>query len=213
MSVVRSIYAGVRALGIAEEEDRRHIYERVTGKRSLRAMTPSEKDAVLDELRHMGFRPDGRRRLEGPYAKKLQALWIAGWNLGLMRSRDDAALIAFVKRQTGIDHVRFLHDPAAAAKAIEALKGWLARDGGVDWTDDRERPSWLQDHSAKIAEAQWRLLEPGQPAGSRFVAAVFEITGAQRSLGALRSADWRAVSNAFGVRVRALSSSPARKES
>ena len=176
-------------------------------------MTPSEKDAVLDELRHMGFRPDGRRRLEGPYAKKLQALWIAGWNLGLMRSRDDAALIAFVKRQTGIDDVRFLHDPAAAAKAIEALKGWLARDGGVDWTDDRERPSWLQDHSAKIAEAQWRLLEPGQPAGSRFVAAVFEITGAQRSLGALRSADWRAVTNCFGARVRALSSSPARKES
>ena len=52
MSVVRSIYAGVRALGIAEEEDRRHIYERVTGKRSLRAMTPSEKDAVLDEEGH-----------------------------------------------------------------------------------------------------------------------------------------------------------------
>ena len=145
MSVVRSIYAGVRALGIAEEEDRRHIYERVTGKRSLRAMTPSEKDAVLDELRHMGFRPDGRRRLEGPYAKKLQALWIAGWNLGLMRSRDDAALIAFVKRQTGVDHTRFLHDPAAAARARGTSKNERPTCGGAHWAAAAAPPRRRQD--------------------------------------------------------------------
>lgn len=210
MSAVKSIYAAVRALGIAEEEDRRDLYERVTGKRHLTRMTQSEQADVLAELRRMGFRPTSRRRLDGPYAAKLQALWISAWNLGLIRSREDAALLAFVKRQTGIDHTRFLHDPQAAARAIEALKGWLARDGGVDWSEGRDRPSWLQDHGAKIALAQWGRLAPGEPAGDRFVEAVYAITGPRRSLRALRSLDWREVTTSFGARIRALPSSPAR---
>ena len=212
MSAVKSIYAGLRSLGLSEEEDRRDLYERVTGKRHLTQMRPSEQEGVLAELRRLGFRSTQRRRLEGPFARKLQALWIAAWNLGLVRNRDDAALLAFVKRQTGVDHTRFLHDPAAAARAIEALKGWLARDGGVDWCEGRDRPSWLQDHGAKIARAQWGRLAPGEPAADAFVKEVVAVTGPRSSLRALRSADWRAVTNSFGVRVRALPSSPARKE-
>ncbi|SFJ32922.1 regulatory protein GemA [Albimonas pacifica] len=205
MSAVKSIYAGVRALGIAEEDDRRALYERVTGKRRLREMTPSEKSAVVDELRRMGFRPaGGRRRLDGSYAPKLQALWIAAWNLGLVRSRDDAALLAFVKRQAGVDHTRFLHDAAAAASAIEGLKGWIARDGGVDWSDREDRPRWQRDHGAKIALAQWwRLPDVRAAAGQHFTAAVYEITGPKSGLHALHRLDWRAVNNAWGARIRA----------
>ncbi|MGC8201033.1 phage protein GemA/Gp16 family protein, partial [Salmonella enterica] len=70
----------------------------------LREMTPADKERVVAELRRLGFRHVNRRDLDGPYAKKLQALWIAAWNLGLTRSRDDKALLAFVKRQTGLDH-------------------------------------------------------------------------------------------------------------
>ena len=205
MSAVKSIYAGIRALGIAEEDDRRALYERVTGKRRLREMTPAEKADVVAELRRMGFRPaGGRRRLDGPYAPKLQALWIAAWNLGLVRSRDDAALLAFVKRQAGVDHTRFLHDAAGAARAIEGLKGWIARDGGVDWSEGQDRPNWLGDHGAKIALAQWVLLQ-GEPAkaDAAFRAAVFEITGPRSGLHALRRLDWRAVNNAWGARIRA----------
>ncbi len=112
MSAVKMIYAGIRALGIEEEDDRRDLYQRITGKRGLREMTPAEKNAVVSELRRLGFKVAAPpRKLDGPFAKKLQALWIAGWNLGLIRSADDAALLAFIKRQTGIDHPRWLRDP------------------------------------------------------------------------------------------------------
>lgn len=201
MSAVKSIYAGVRSLGIAEEEDRRDFFEQVTGKRRLREMSPGEKDAVAEELRRRGARPTGRRRLEGPYAKKLQALWIAAWNLGITRSRHDEALLAFVKRQTGLDHTRFLVDAAAAARAVEGLKVWVAREGGVNW-GDAERPSWMRDHGAKVAWAQWLRLS-AESSHEEFVAAVYAITGPKSGLHAIKSREWHAVTNAFGVRLRA----------
>ena len=74
-----------------------------------------------------------RAAMGGPFAKVLQALWIAGWNLGLVRDRTDAALLTFVTRQTGIENTRFLIAAQDSAKAVEALKAWLARDGGVVW--------------------------------------------------------------------------------
>jgi len=204
MSAVKMIYAGIRALGIAEEDDRRALYERVTGKRRLRDMSPREKDAIAGELRRLGFRSASRQRLlTGPYAKKLQALWIAGWNLGLIRKREDAALVAFVRRQTGIDHPRFLVDPASADKAVEALKAWLTRDGDVAWHPDLKLQPWLADHGAKIALAQWRRLpqhaNPGPP--QRFTEMVRDETGI--SLWAMTSRDWQSVCNAWGARIRA----------
>lgn len=205
MSTVKAIYAGIRALGIDEEDDRRDLYERVTGKRRLREMTPGEKEGVLEELRRLGFRnPGARRMLTGPYAAKLQALWIAGWNLGLVRNREDHALIAFVKRQTGLDHVRFVREPADAAKAIEALKAWLARDGGVVW----ERTSsldWLAQPGAKIALAQWRRLHPEATAQLRCGlddVAKGLVRRPTASLAAFSAADWRVVCNALGERIR-----------
>lgn len=130
MSAVKAIYAGARAVGIVEEDDRRDFFERVTGKRKLRDMTPADKETVVTELRRLGFKSNARRKLTGPFAKKLQALWISAWNLGLVRSRKDEALLAFVKRQTGISHTRFLQDAKEAARAIEALKGWIERETG-----------------------------------------------------------------------------------
>lgn len=206
MSAVKAIYAGIRAVGIADEDDRRDLFERVTGKRSLRTMTPGELEAVVQELRRLGFKAGSKRRqLDGPYAAKLQALWIAGWNLGLVRNREDAALLAFVKRQTGIDHTRFLRDPAAAAKAIEALKGWLARDGGVVW-ERSGRTDWLAEPGARIALAQWQKLRPEATAGVRcgLDAVVKDLVPARRvsGLSALTAAEWRLVCNALGERVR-----------
>ena len=204
MSAVKTIYAAVRALGISEEDDRRAVYERVTGKRRLTTMNASEKNAVVQELKRMGFRtPSPRRLLDGPYAKKLQALWIAGWNLGLVRNRDDAAIVAFVKRQTGIDHARWLRDPADAKRAIEALKAWLARDGGVNW-DSSCGTSWLRDNGAKAAWAQWCKLYPEADLRDQaaFRVKVFAVVGERASLGSLESADWREVCNAFGKLVR-----------
>jgi len=204
MSAVKAIYAGIRALGIGEEDDRRDLYERVTGKRRLREMTPSDKESVVAELRRLGFRRQIKRRpLTGPFAAKLQALWISAWNLGLVRNRSDKALLAFVKRQSGIDDTRFLQDADDARVVIEALKSWIAREGGVDWSNF-DRLEWLKKHGAKVALAQWLKLEPnlGDASFAKFQAAVFAITGPRANLVAVGDADWRAVMNDFGARIR-----------
>ncbi|MCC5965517.1 MAG: regulatory protein GemA [Natronohydrobacter sp.] len=204
MSAVKMIYAGIRALGIAEEDDRRALYERVTGKRRLRDMSPREKDAIATELRRLGFRHQPRQRLlSGPYAKKLQALWISGWNLGLILNRQDAALVAFVRRQTGIDHPRFLVDPASADKAVEALKSWLTREGDVAWHPQLKLNPWLADHGAKIALAQWHRLPRIETAPRpSFAEAVTAETGL--ALNAMNARDWRNLCNTWGVRIRAV---------
>jgi len=142
-----------------DDDTYRSILQRVTGKSSSAEMTPAERSSVLTEFRKLGFEPtppasrvnpyrpaekgadereEGRRRrgamdLQGPYAAKIRALWIAGWNLGVVKDKTDTALVAFVRRQTGLDHVTWLRDPKDAAKAIEALKAWLAREAGVQW--------------------------------------------------------------------------------
>lgn len=114
---------------------------------------------ALDGLPKVARKPSARRPAQtatGPYAAILRALWLSAWNLGVARSRDDAALIKFVERQTKIAHTRFLRDAADAAKAIEALKAWIAREGGVRWPAKRDDDG----KAAKIAvlEAQWRRL-------------------------------------------------------
>lgn len=206
MNTMGAIHAALRARDI-DKEDARERFERVTGKRSLKAMSEGQRHKVLDDLNSDGRKPalkGSRTALKGPYAKKLQALWIDGWNLGLVRNRDDKALLAFVKRQTGLEHTQFLHDAENAAKVIEALKAWLARDGGVDWSPIKDglnrdrKPGW------RIGIAQVAVIQPeldGIQAQLFLLGEAHNITGRQ-VLEALSDADWIPVMNALGKQVR-----------
>lgn len=132
----------------------RDVIERVTGKRSLKELGVRQLYDLLDEVVGKGTRtPAPRGAMSGPYAAKLRALWLSGWHLGVIRDRSDAALVHFVQRQTGLDAVRFLHDAKDARAAIEALKSWLARTAGVEWSAYPDNPR------AAVAEAQWRLAQ------------------------------------------------------
>ena len=156
MTALAKMHVAKKQLGL-DDDTWRDLLERETGKRSSKDMTDRERGRVLEVLKNQGFKPASkasRKGLEGKYAPKLQALWIAGYNLGLIRNKEDAALLAFVKRQTGIDHTRFLRYAEDGACAIEALKGWLERDGGVDWSKDRFLPDWTQANGYRIARAQ-----------------------------------------------------------
>ena len=132
----RAIHAARRALGM-EDDDYRGLLAARFKVVSSRDLSDAQAGALIDELKGLGGgAPAGRslaRTASGRDAPVLQALWICAWNLGLARSRDDAAMLAFVERQTGLAHTRFLLDPTDAAKAIEGLKAWIARDGGVVW--------------------------------------------------------------------------------
>lgn len=208
-SSIAAIHVAKKQLGLDDDTYRAKLAN-ITGKSSVKDMTEPERQKVLTVLRNDGFRPAESKpaagKLTGPFAKKLQALWIAGHNLGVVHDRRDAALLAFVKRQTGLDHTRFLHYPDDARAAIEALKGWLKRDAGVSFgsTNGYE---WLQRDGAKIAWAQWRLLHPGTGLITRkgFDQEAIRLSGRldAQVLAHLVDSDWRRVMNALGERVRA----------
>lgn len=81
---------------------------------------------VLDHLAHVGWRPGFNR--ESPRIRKLLALWSELHRLGAIEDRSARALNAFCKRQTGVDHIRFIDlQPAHMETLIESLKSWIAR--------------------------------------------------------------------------------------
>jgi phage gp16-like protein len=218
MTPLARVHVQNKQLGL-DEDSARDLYELATGKRSLRAMSGAELQLVIDaqEQRGAGAVQRGvKSGLKGPYAKKLQALWIAAWNLGIVQDRRDAAMLAFVKRQTGIDHTAFLRDPADARKAVEALKSWIGRDGGVEWGNTNGHDYRIQD-GGKIAWAQFRKIIPGATEignGRQFYADVWRALGREphpAGLGTLKPADWRTVMNALGEQIRHAKKSSAEK--
>lgn len=163
MSALAAIHAGVRQLGL-DEDAAREMYARVTGKRSLRDMSEPERVQIVQHLRRSGFSAGSggsRRPLSGRYAPMFQALWISAWNLGIVRNRDDKALIAFVARQTCIEHLSWVRDSGDAAKAIEALKAWMRRETGDDalYRTRTDQPAWRNDPRVQVVLAQWGVLE------------------------------------------------------
>ncbi|WP_208434625.1 regulatory protein GemA [Bartonella taylorii] len=194
-----AIHLGKKALGLDDETYRALLY-RLTGKQSAKDLNFSEKRLVVAEMKAYGFAPS-MKRLEGKYAKKLQALWIAGWNLGIIRDRLDKALLGFVKRQTGVDHIRFLRDSDDAGRAIEALKSWLQREGGVDWRGKKIQDSWQKMPGYLILCAQWKRLNPAVVFDvEAFHQSVMALSG--KALGEMDGGDFRQVMNIWGRKIR-----------
>ena len=154
----RAIFARCREEGI-DDSARRDIQKRATGKGSLKEMSPGEMEKVL---RALGGRPPRQSRTSdlpnNAHAGKLRALWISAYWLGVVRDNRDGALASFICRQAGIDAARWA-TPVQTAAAIEALKDWMARDGGVDWSpyaQAKGRPKHVP--GARVLEALWRKL-------------------------------------------------------
>lgn len=211
MSAHAAIHIGFKQLDI-DEDDRRAIYMRVTGKNSLTKMSWQQQQDVLAELGRLGFKKSnkkpsiktgGRKKLTGKYAPKLQALWIAAWNLGIVDNKSDEALIAFVKRQTKVDHVRFVRHGEDASKVIEALKSWMAREAGVDWKVYQHPEPIIKHSGYRIACAQWKILNQGKDPNSyigviacaRNITDIFDIY-------TFKEANWIPVMNALGIKIR-----------
>ncbi|NNV20675.1 regulatory protein GemA [Ochrobactrum pseudogrignonense] len=205
MKSTAAIHVAKKQLGL-DDDTYRAICLRVTGKHSSASMSEGERIKLIDEFRRQGFKPaskGSRKRLEGKFAGKLQALWIAGWNLGVFDNRADEALIAFVHRQTGVDHVRFLHHASDARAVIESLKKWIERKAGPVWTDTPA--SWSDGR--KVAATQWSLLSQAgtlPEAGSlcRYIECHFDFQDGDFDLDKLTAKEWQAVMNALGVEIR-----------
>jgi hypothetical protein len=149
-----------------DDDTYRDLLQREAGVRSAKALSFTQAGRVIERLRASAGdrRPDGAvTGLDSSVAKKMQALWLTGYNLGLIHDRTDRAMLAFLERQTGVSHTRFLASPSDATSAIEALKVWLRRDGGVNWPlKPRGAEADILDIKRAVIEAQWqRLLDLG----------------------------------------------------
>lgn len=177
---IGAIHALKARLGL-DDAAYRDVFEGLTGHRSAKALTRAQAAQVIDRLKDLSGQPKGHfkapfasglpdelphgagrsgaQQLDGAYAAKLRALWISAHDLGLVRDRTDAALLAFVARQTGIVHTRWLRDARDAAAVIEALKSWITREAGVVWPGRDADPL---DIKRAVVTAQWmRLVQLG----------------------------------------------------
>jgi phage gp16-like protein len=90
----------------------------------------------LEHLRQCGFTNDrtqrqpGRRRAVAheltPVQRKMFSLWQELADAKLVEDRRMSALVAFAKRQTGVEHLEWLQ-PKQEDLVIESLKRWLGR--------------------------------------------------------------------------------------
>lgn len=134
--LMMAVRAASRRLGL-EDDDRKAIQLEVTGKASMADMTLAEIGQVLDRLnrdRPGGFGSglnDRTHFANRPHVGKIRALWWTLYWLGEVAEPNDAALDAFITRQTGLLSIRFL-DHTRAPSVIEALKSMAAR-AGVRW--------------------------------------------------------------------------------
>lgn len=184
---IGAIHSIAKRLGMTEGERRDLIAGAAGGKTSCRQLTQGEAIRVIDRLKTIqggasGAATGGAADLTGPFAAKLRALWLSGWHLGVVRDRSDKALLAFVARQTGIEHTRWLRAAGDAARAIEGVKAWLAREAGVEWPARGD----VDDSKRAVYAAQLRRLASlGHPTGGLTPPADIDLDAEIRAAGAV----------------------------
>jgi phage gp16-like protein len=216
-SQIAAIHVLAKKAGM-DEDMRRDFLQREAGVRSSKLLTVASAGAVIEKLKAQtdGARANGAvAGLESPAARKLRALWIAGYDLGLVRDRSDRAMLSFLERQSGVSHTRFLKEPGQATAAIEALKSWLKRDGKVEWP---AREAWKRDGKADVdeiaaskravIEAQWHILVSA-PTLAGLNEYAFKLTG-QPGWQFFALSDFDQVQKALGRKLRAAIAKAAR---
>lgn len=123
------IHRGAAQLGL-DEDDRRAMQARLTGRESCRDMDLTQLRTVAWHLKRSGadigipgLPPPAKRldRVTGPQLARLEQLAVTmGWAGGLA----DERLLGFVRRTAKIDHIRFL-TRRQASDCIVGLERWL----------------------------------------------------------------------------------------
>jgi len=139
--MLRVLHARVRAARIGDEAYRDRL-EREFGKRSAKDLSDAELGRAVDMF-------PVKQNANFPHTRLAKALWIALSNLGAV-DRRDAALDAFVERQTGKPRLAFI-SAAESNSVTEALKGMCAREGFTLKGDP------IADRRALLV-AQWKKL-------------------------------------------------------
>lgn len=131
-----AIHMAQKALGMTKE-DAAALKLTITGQASSKDMTAQQRARYLAHLASLQGRAAPvhpkrsaqARSVDDPQDSrwaKARALWHALHLAGAVHTDTDAALLAYVKRQTRVEHWRFLNGYQVNS-VIEALKNWQAR--------------------------------------------------------------------------------------
>lgn len=132
----RTIYACAKAAGL-DDDDRRDVFERITGKRSLSLMEPAERQLVVDEMKRLA---PARPKRKNATAKRgdvrfIHVLWKLLGDAGALDKPGRDGLNAFIRSRFAhlwdavpMD-VDALTDAKEISQVINALKDWCARAG------------------------------------------------------------------------------------
>ena len=135
-----AIHIAFKALGISKD-DACALKQRVTGVASAGDMTEQQRKRLLAYLSglqqttgapkpaHAPNRPAQQRSMDDAGDArwgKARALWADLARAGAVKVDTDAALMAYVQRQTHLEHWRFLNT-FQINSVLESLKGWYAR--------------------------------------------------------------------------------------
>lgn len=137
--MIAKIHLAKNQLGL-DEDTYRSIISQTVGKDSAAKCTDKQLIKVIEAIKAKGW-SDKKPRAKGdkttkerkayenankPSISKIYALWGVLQRSGKIKSHDKAALDAFVKKYTHVDHVKWL-DEEQARKIIEILKQMIAR--------------------------------------------------------------------------------------
>lgn len=121
------------------DDDYRALLKTLTGQASSKSLSAAQLVQVRDHMQRLAVqlklaRPTRSQRnsfaqsknAASPRERKVWALWMQLHRDGVVQDASAPALNAWVKRQVGVDALRFATAPMLDA-LIEALKGWQAR--------------------------------------------------------------------------------------
>lgn len=186
--------------------------EALTGQRSAGDLDDAQLLDAVQRFGQGGGSAKGKRLPKSPQQRLIQALWLSLYNLGAVKDASDAAILAFIQRQTGLDAAQWLRQHRDVAAVVEALKDWLTREG-VDWRTDKHAAPYTKLAAYKVALAQWRkLAQMGGSLADEFsggdTPALALMAHARRFKGAYTepsnwgNADWAQLNRSLGQRIR-----------
>lgn len=176
-SMLAKVHIAKKDLGLSDDEYRGIINAKF-GVQSSSKLSDKRLVELLESFKGMGFTAKKSGPVKQPakspqpskekerQIRKLKALWISLYRLGVTYDRSDDGLTAFARRvsggaETGIRSINWL-DQYAAANVIEALKKMAEREASVDWSSYQILRGTLSvpyyKPRARVIEAQWAIM-------------------------------------------------------